>query len=126
MAKNEQRLFPTGLCETCFWRFECGYAVDNPNEHVRTCEDDGGLSYMDDPGIEREKQRERDGRLRAQIARDANGVCRVMVKRGKFKHWHEYGTHPESDVAFRRALFEKNIEWLPKILEPPTLFSKNY
>lgn len=44
----EERLYPEGLCETCFWRLHCGYAVDNPNEYVRTCDDDGGLSYTED------------------------------------------------------------------------------
>lgn len=124
MAKNEQRLFPTGLCETCFWRFQCGYAVDNPNEHVRTCDNDGGLSYMDDPRIEREKQRERAGLLCAKIARDSNGICRVMVKRAKFKHWFELGQHGPTDAAFEQALAAGTVRWNPVIEDKTKLFRK--
>lgn len=46
MSKVEERLYPEGLCEDCFWRYECQYAVENPYEYVRRCWDDGGLSYM--------------------------------------------------------------------------------
>lgn len=122
MAKNEQRLFPTGLCETCFWRFECGYAVDNPNEHVRTCDDDGGLSYMEDPEIERERQRERAGRLCAQIVRDPNGVCRIMVKRAKYKHWFELGHHAVTDAAFEQAFASGRVQWETRIQDKTKLF----
>lgn len=45
---KEERLYPEGLCEDCFWRFICGYAVDNPHEYVRTCDDGGGLYYLPD------------------------------------------------------------------------------
>ena len=54
----EDRIYPEGLCEDCFWRFECYYAVENPNEFVRSCEDDGGLSYKEDTHIT-EKERDR-------------------------------------------------------------------
>lgn len=60
----------------------------------------------------------------AYIARDPNGICRVMVKRAKFKHWHIIGFHFESDQAFKRALAAGTVVWLPKIIEPPTLFEK--
>lgn len=122
MGKNEQRMFPTGLCETCFLRLECGYAVENPNEHVRTCDDDGGLSYMADPEIEREKQRERAGRLHAHIVRDPDGVCRVMVKRAKYKHWFELGQHAGTDAAFEKALAAGKVCWNPKIVDRSKLF----
>lgn len=44
---NTDRIYPEGLCEDCFWRYECQYAVENPNEYVRTCGDGcGGLEYL--------------------------------------------------------------------------------
>ncbi len=47
--ESKERIYPQGLCEDCFWRFQCFYAVENPNEYVRTCYDDsGGLSYLPD------------------------------------------------------------------------------
>lgn len=48
---KEPRMFPEGLCEDCFWRFECQYAVENPDEYVRVCWDDGGLCYMEDSNL---------------------------------------------------------------------------
>lgn len=62
-------------------------------------------------------------KARIRMPRTGNHAT-IEIKRAKFKHWHEYGTHPESDVAFRRALYERTVDWLPKILEPPNLFQK--
>lgn len=43
------RIYPKGLCEDCFWRMQCMYAVDNPDETVWDCYDeDGGLCYEQD------------------------------------------------------------------------------
>ena len=62
--------------------------------------------------------------VNAYIARDPNGICRVMVKRAKYKHWFELGQHAETDQAFKRALAAGTVIWLPKVIEPPTLFEK--
>lgn len=42
------RRYPQGLCEDCFWKFDCMYANDNPDEYVRTCDDEGGISYLNE------------------------------------------------------------------------------
>ena len=60
--------------------------------------------------------------VNACIERDANGIHRVICKRAKYKHWHELGKHRETDAAFEQALAAGTVVWLPKIIEPPTLF----
>ena len=58
----------------------------------------------------------------ANIVRDPNGVCRIMVKRAKYKHWFELGAHRETDIAFERALASGNVLWNPKIIDRSKLF----
>lgn len=58
----------------------------------------------------------------AQIVRDPNGVCRVMVKRAKYKHWFELGQHAGTDVAFEQALAAGAVYWKPKIVDRSKLF----
>lgn len=58
------------------------------------------------------------------IHRDSYGAYRVFCKRAKYKHWHELGKHRETDAAFEQALAAGTVVWLPKIIEPPTLFEK--
>ena len=62
--------------------------------------------------------------VNAYIARDPNGICRVMVKRAKFKHWFELGRHRETDVAFERALVVGSVAWKPGIVDRTQLFCK--
>lgn len=61
----------------------------------------------------------------AYIARDPNGICRVMVKRAKFKHWFELGQHGPTDAAFEQALAAGTIRWNPAIEDKTRLFRKN-
>ena len=42
---EEHREWPMGLCEDCKHKLVCYYAIDNPYEYVRNCDDDGGLHY---------------------------------------------------------------------------------
>lgn len=58
----------------------------------------------------------------AYIARDPNGICRVMVKRAKFKHWFQLGRHAATDAAFEQALAAGTVRWEPKIVDPGKLF----
>ena len=58
----------------------------------------------------------------AYIARDAHGVCRVFVKRAKYKHWFELGRHAATDAAFEQALAAGIVRWEPKIVDPGKLF----
>ena len=60
--------------------------------------------------------------VNAYIARDANGVCRIFCKRGKYKHWFELGQHSETDAAFEQALAVGSIVWRTKIVDPGKLF----
>lgn len=60
--------------------------------------------------------------VNAYIARDPNGICRVMVKRAKFKHWFELGRHAETDAAFEQALDAGTICWKPGIVDRSKLF----
>lgn len=60
--------------------------------------------------------------VNAYIARDPNGICRVMVKRSKYKHWFELGKHRETDVAFERALAVGSVAWKPGIVDRTQLF----
>ena len=48
----------------------------------------------------------------AYIARDPNWICRVMVKRAKFKHWFELGQHGPTDAAFEQALAAGTLRML--------------
>lgn len=125
MEKNKRRIFPQGLCETCFWHFQCGYAVDNPNEYVRTCYDDGGLSYQEDTQIVKLRKTDLSDTMpvQARIRKPADGgIPFIEIKRAKYKHWHIIGFHAESDLEFRKALRDGTVDWLPKIIEPPQLF----
>ena len=63
-----------------------------------------------------------ENRVDAYIARDPSGVCRVMVKRSKYKHWFELGRHRETDVAFERALAVGSVAWKPGIVDRTQLF----
>ena len=61
-------------------------------------------------------------KVNAYIARDPSGVCRVFVKRSKYKHWFELGKHRETDVAFERALAVGSVAWKPGIIDRAQLF----
>ena len=63
-------------------------------------------------------------KVNAYIARDPSGVCRVFVKRSKYKHWFELGKHRETDVAFERALAVGSVAWKPGIIDRAQLFSQ--
>lgn len=54
----------------------------------------------------------------AYIERTLSGTYRVMVKRAKHKWWFELGKHPETDMAFTRALADGKVNWRPEIIEP--------
>lgn len=58
----------------------------------------------------------------AYVARDANGVCRILCKRAKYKHWFELGQHAETDAAFEQALAVGSVVWKTKIIDPGKLF----
>lgn len=58
----------------------------------------------------------------AYIMRDADGKCRIMVKRAKYKHWFELGRHKETDSAFEDALSAGCVCWGKKIIDPSKLF----
>ena len=58
----------------------------------------------------------------AYIARDPAGVCRVFVKRAKFKHWFELGQHGPTDAAFEQALAVGSVAWKPGIVDRTQLF----
>ena len=60
--------------------------------------------------------------VNAYIARDPAGVCRVMVKRAKYKHWFELGRHTETDIAFERALAAGSVCWQREIFDRSKLF----
>lgn len=64
--------------------------------------------------------------VNAYITRDPNGVCRVMVKRAKFKHWFELGIHGPTDAAFEQALASGQVRWRPAIEDRTQLFRKIY
>lgn len=58
----------------------------------------------------------------AHIVRDPNGVCRIMVKRAKYKHWFELGRHAPTDAAFEQALAAGSVCWNPGIVDRSKLF----
>ena len=58
----------------------------------------------------------------AYIMRDADGKCRIMVKRAKYKHWFELGRHAETDAAFEQALADGSVRWNPRIVDLSRLF----
>lgn len=60
----------------------------------------------------------------AHIVRDPNGVCRVMVKRAKYKHWFELGQHGPTGTAFEQALAVGTVRWNPAIEDKTKLFRK--
>lgn len=61
-------------------------------------------------------------RVDAYIARDVNGVCRVYVKRAKYKHWFELGKHRPTDAEFERALAAGSVCWKTQIEDRTKLF----
>lgn len=68
-----------------------------------------------------------ENKVKARIRKPADGgMAYIEIQRAKYKHWHVIGFHFESDQAFKRALADGSLVWLPKIIEPPTLFSKNF
>lgn len=69
-------------------------------------------------------QDEKEMNVKAYIARDPSGVCRVFVKRAKHKHWFELGQHRETDTAFERALMAGAVVWKPGIVDRTQLFCK--
>ena len=46
----------------------------------------------------------------------------VECQRAKYKHWHQIGTHTETDIEFRRALRDGSVQWLSKVFEPEFMF----
>ena len=60
--------------------------------------------------------------VNAYIARDPAGVCRVFVKRAKYKHWFELGKHAPTDAAFERSLSANLIRWRTEIEDRTKLF----
>ena len=46
----------------------------------------------------------------------------VECQRAKYKHWHQIGTHTETDIEFRRALGDGSVQWLRKVFESEFLF----
>jgi len=58
----------------------------------------------------------------AYIMRDADGKCRIMLKRAKYKHWFELGCHAETDAAFEQALADGSVRWNPRIVDLSRLF----
>ena len=58
----------------------------------------------------------------AHIVRDPNGICRIMVKRAKYKHWFELGRHAATDAAFEQALAAGSVCWNPGIVDRSKLF----
>ncbi len=63
-----------------------------------------------------------ESKVKAQIARDANGVCRIYCQRAARKWWFELGRHRPTDVAFDRALDAGMIQWNRRIIDPGKLF----
>lgn len=74
--------------------------------------------------IQGKKEMTMETRVDAYIARDPNGICRVMVKRAKFKHWFELGQHGPTDAAFEQALAAGTVRWNPAIEDKTQLFRK--
>lgn len=63
--------------------------------------------------------------VQARIRKPADGgIAYIEIKRAKYKHWHIIGFHVESDNMFKRAMANGTVVWLPKIIEPPTIFDK--
>ena len=69
-------------------------------------------------------KKEMNETVNAYIARDPNGICRVMVKRAKYKHWFELGQHGPTDAAFEQALAAGTVRWNPVIEDKTKLFCK--
>lgn len=74
--------------------------------------------------IQDEKEMTNEPKVDAYIARDPNGICRVMVKRAKYKHWFELGQHGPTDAAFEQALAAGTVRWNPAIEDKTQLFRK--
>ena len=77
---------------------------------------------MKSKGLYIVKWNQYNGPIDAYIARDPNGVCRVMVKRAKYKHWFELGRHAATDAAFEQALAAGTVCWNPGIVDRSKLF----
>ncbi len=61
----------------------------------------------------------------AYIARDPNGIFRVMVKRAKYKHWFQLGRHAATDAAFEQAWPPEPSVGNRKLLTRANFFEKN-
>ena len=61
-------------------------------------------------------------KVKAYIARDANGVCRIYCQRAPRKWWFELGRHAATDFMFEAALSSGTISWNQKIKDPGKLF----
>lgn len=83
-----------------------------------------GPGDQDCKGPIRKIQDQKEMKVNAYIARDPNGVCRVMVKRAKYKHWFELGQHGPTDAAFEQALAAGAVRWNPTIEDKTKLFRK--
>lgn len=77
---------------------------------------------MDKGGTER--QAKTGTKVDAYIARDPNGIYRIMAKRAKFKHWFELGQHGPTDSAFEQALEAGTVRWNSQIEDKTKLFRK--
>ena len=49
-------------------------------------------------------------------------ACDIEVQRAKFKHWYKFGTHRETDDAFRKAFESGGVQWQTRIIEDEKLF----
>lgn len=61
-------------------------------------------------------------KVKATIARDARGVCRIYCQRSARKWWFELGRHAETDAAFEQAYGAGSVSWSTKIIDPGKLF----
>lgn len=55
--------------------------------------------------------------VEAIIEHTPSGAYRIKCKRAKHKWWFELGKHPETDIAFARALADGKVNWRPEISE---------
>lgn len=71
---------------------------------------------------EKTPQIENLDKIKAYIARDPKGVCRIYCQRGRRKWWRELGDHRATDVAFERALAVGEVEFQPKVKKIGEIF----
>ena len=60
--------------------------------------------------------------VKARVRYKARVGYTVECQRAKYKHWHQIGTHTETDIEFRRALRDGSVQWLRKVFEPEFMF----